>query len=155
MLEPHGQLFTLGGRVLVQGGDDLEGREEEEKEEVRRQPGEEKEGRGGWGEQKMVSFDIGGGVTRAVIVCERHLGETDSLICLSILFISFCLSFLSLSLSLCLTQHFIFYPTPQVAAATHNGRLKKINSRSNFPIHIPEKCFQLKFYTITLLAYQK
>lgn len=34
VLEPHGQLFTLGGRVLVQGGDNLKGREE--KEEVRR-----------------------------------------------------------------------------------------------------------------------
>lgn len=36
----------------------------------------------------------------------------------------------------------------------HNGRLK-INSQSNFPIHIPQKCFQLKFHTITLLVYQE
>lgn len=137
MLEPHGQLFTLGRRVLVQGGDDLKGREEKEEEEVR--PEDDRRGGGGG----AVSFDIGAGVTRAVIVCQRHLGETDSPICLSILFISFCLSSLSHALSPSRPNLFFFNPPPQVAA-THNGCLKKINSPSNFPIHIPEKCFQLK-----------
>lgn len=37
MLEPHGQLFTLGSRVLIQGGDNLKGREEKEEEEVRQE----------------------------------------------------------------------------------------------------------------------
>lgn len=37
MLEPHGQLFTLGSRVLIQGSDDLKGRDEKEEETVRQE----------------------------------------------------------------------------------------------------------------------
>lgn len=37
VLEPHSQLFTLGSRVLIQGGDNLKGREEREEEEVRQE----------------------------------------------------------------------------------------------------------------------
>lgn len=52
----------------------------------------EKGGVGEGREGRTVSFDIDSRVIRAVIVCEPHLGETDSPICLSNLFISFCLS---------------------------------------------------------------
>lgn len=48
--------------------------------------------KGGEWEERMVSFDINSRIIKAVIVCEPHLGETDSPICLSNLFIRFCLS---------------------------------------------------------------
>lgn len=47
---------------------------------------------GGEWEERMVSFNIDNRIIKAVIACEPHLGETDSPICLSNLFIRFCLS---------------------------------------------------------------
>lgn len=130
LLEPQGQLFTLGSWVLIQGCDDLDretkgesgenGREvgnnkrrerrgrigqrrvkeecrksketrtgETERENERRTKRKKK---GGEWEERMVSFDINSHVIKAVVVCEPHLGETDSPICLPNLFIRFCLS---------------------------------------------------------------
>lgn len=85
----------------------------------------------------MVSFDINSHVIKAVIVRESHLGEPDT---------PFVFPTCSLG--------FVYPVSVTSSGKMHSGRLK-INSQSNFPIHIPEKCFQLKFHTITLLAYQK
>ena len=47
---------------------------------------------GGEWEERLVPFDRDGHIIKAVIVCEPHLRETDSPICLSNLLIRFCLS---------------------------------------------------------------
>lgn len=74
-------------------------------------------------EERTVSFDIDSRVIRAVIVCEPHLGETDSPICLSNLFISFCLS-----PSLCP----LFFMTSS-GGAQWTLRKKKKEEKNQFP----------------------
>lgn len=51
---------------------------------------EERGRAGGAAAEERASLDSG--VIKAVLVCEPHLGETDSPICLPNLFIRFCLS---------------------------------------------------------------
>lgn len=117
LLEPQGQLFTLGSRVLIQGCNDLKwrmGDEEKTRErmiswtaEVQRECWEsegtrptttgnkcrtKREKEEEEEEEGKVSLDFHRPVRKAVIVREPHLGETDSPICLPNLFIRFCLS---------------------------------------------------------------